>query len=533
VARQLARYFGWDVADTDEEIVREAGKPVHRIFAEDGEQAFRDIERRMLIRACKLPKVVVATGGGAVIDRSNRDLMKQSGMIVCLEARPETIYLRLQEDVESSGSIRPLLEAPDPLLRITELKESREALYAIADWTVHTDNLTIEEICAEIVKGRHYWLRSSQQARHDWLREGVASEVVTTSSRYPVLLGWGTLGELGPELRKMGLGRTAYIISDETVWSMYGEQIAGSLSRSNVSVADFRIAPGESSKTLETAARIYDWLVDCRAERENWIIALGGGVVGDLAGFVAATFLRGMPLAQVPTSLIAMVDAAIGGKTAVNHPSGKNLMGAFYQPRVVWCDVQTLTTLSRKERTAGWSEVIKHGAILDADLFDFLDDNAIKLVDLEPQSTTEAIGRSARVKSAIVSEDEREKGRRTLLNYGHTIGHALESVTGYRRFLHGEAVSIGMAGAAMLSHHLGLASDHTVERQFRILEKFGLPTRCSGVSPASVLEAIELDKKVRNKSVRWVLVEAVGRTTIRDDVPEEKVSRVLEQLLGG
>ncbi len=531
VARELAKHFGWHVVDTDEEIVREAGKPIPQIFAADGEAAFRAIERQVLARACKLPEVVVATGGGAVVDPSNRDLIKRSGMVVCLEASPQTIYRRLQEDVEVSGAIRPLLAGPDPLGRITELKGSREAFYAVADWTVHTDNLSVGEVCQEIMRGRHYWRRSWQNERGDRQGQGVVAEVVTPTSGYPIFVGWDSLTEIGPKLRDRGLGRTVHVISDETVWSIYGGKMKTSLLQAGIDGTDFRIAPGEASKTLETAAKAYDWLVDCRAEREHCILALGGGVVGDLAGFVAATFLRGMPLVHVPTSLIAMVDAAIGGKTAVDHTSGKNLIGAFYQPRIVWCDVHTLATLPARERTSGWAEVIKHGAILDKRLFDFLGESADRLLGLDPGMTTEAIGRSVEVKAGIVSEDEKETGRRTLLNYGHTIGHALEAVTGYRRFLHGEAVSIGMAGAAMLSREMGLASEETVERQLELLKTFGLPTHCSGVSPGTVLEAMELDKKVRNKSVRWVLVERIGSAIIRDDVPDEKVSGVLEELL--
>jgi 3-dehydroquinate synthase len=238
-------------------------------------------------------------------------------------------------------------------------------------------------------------------------------------------------------------------------------------------------------------------------------------------------------LVQVPTSLIAMVDASVGGKTAVNHARGKNLIGAFYQPRLVLVDVQALGTLKKRELVSGWAEVVKHGMVLDPRLFAFLQGNTGKLVSLDAEATTEAVRRSIAVKSGIVSEDERESGRRILLNYGHTIGHALEAATGYGRFSHGEAVAIGMTGAAMLAHDLGLLPRDVLEGQSALLQAFGLPTGCSGVDTVNVQDAMELDKKARGKVVRWVLLKGVGSPVIRDDVAEERVREVLGRLLAG
>jgi len=254
-------------------------------------------------------------------------------------------------------------------------------------------------------------------------------------------------------------------------------------------------------------------------------------MVGDLAGFAAATFLRGLPLIQVPTSLIAMADAAIGGKVALNHPQAKNLIGAFYQPRLVIADVSTLTTLPKRELVSGWAEVVKHALILDADFLEFLDANANGLVALEAAATTEAIKRSASLKARVVGEDEKERGRRMILNYGHTVAHGLEAATEYERFLHGEAVAIGMTGAAMLSERLGLISQDIVARQRRIIERFGLSTTCSNVDRDGVLKAMALDKKVRERAVNWVLLEGIGQTVFRDDVPREDVVGVLKELV--
>jgi 3-dehydroquinate synthase len=254
-------------------------------------------------------------------------------------------------------------------------------------------------------------------------------------------------------------------------------------------------------------------------------------MVGDLAGFVAATFLRGLPLVQVPTTLVAMADSAIGGKVAVNLPEAKNLIGAFYQPRLVVADISTLSTLPRRELASGWAEVIKHALMLDPALLEFLEANAARLVNLDMEATTEAVKRSATLKAGVVSEDEKERGRRMILNYGHTIAHGLEAASGYERFFHGEAVAIGMMGSAMLSHKLGLLPQEIVKRQKAIIQRFGLPTTCSGVDRAEVLKAMELDKKVREGTVRWVLLAGVGKPMLRDDVPIAHVVSVLEELL--
>jgi 3-dehydroquinate synthase len=291
------------------------------------------------------------------------------------------------------------------------------------------------------------------------------------------------------------------------------------------------VPPGEETKTIDYAVKIYDFLVEHRMERDDTIIALGGGMVGDLAGFVAATFLRGMPWIQVPTSLVAMVDASIGGKVGVNHPKGKNLIGAFYQPNLVLADPQILTTLPRRELTSGWAEVIKYGFIIDGGFIQFLESNVNRLIKLEPDLLTGVIARSATIKAEVVSQDEKEKeGKRTILNYGHTIAHGLEAATQYKQFLHGEAVAVGMAGAAKLSQRLGLLPSGAVERQKAILQEFGLPIGFSGLDLTEITEAMELDKKVKYKAIRWVLLANIGTTVIRSNVPEQDVLTVLREL---
>ena len=361
----------------------------------------------------------------------------------------------------------------------------------------------------------------------------LAAVVTHSNGSYPILVGWGLLERLGEYVLGLGMAGPVYIFSDDQVFSPHGRRAQVSLERSGIEAHCFIFPAGERSKSLESAEAMYRWLVDRKAERGHGVVAVGGGVVGDLAGFVAATFLRGMPLVQVPTSMAAMVDASIGGKVAVNLPQGKNLVGAFYQPRLVLADVSTLSTLGKRELAEGWAEAIKHGLILDGELFDIFEEHAEALMELEADLTTEVIKRSAAIKARVVSEDERETlGRRILLNYGHTIGHALESATNYGQYLHGEAVSVGLMGAAAISERMGMISGDVVARQRRVLERFGLPTAAPNVEPEEVFKAMSMDKKTEAGSIKWVLLEDVGRAVVRRDVPSELVEEAVYRTLG-
>ena len=360
-----------------------------------------------------------------------------------------------------------------------------------------------------------------------------AAVVHHSGGSYPVVAGWGLLEQLGGRLSELGIKSPAYIITDENVMRPYGRMAQLALQRRGIAAHCFIIPPGEPSKNFQLAQAIYQWLVGLRAERGQAIIAVGGGVVGDLAGFVAATFLRGVPFVQVPTSMAAMVDASIGGKVAINLPQGKNLVGAFYQPQAVLADVQTLSTLGKRELAEGWAEAIKHGLILDAGLVDVFEEHAEALMEVEPEISTQVIRWSMAIKADVVGQDERETlGVRILLNYGHTIGHALEASTEYGRFMHGEGVSIGMMGAAQMGQRMGMIPQSVVDRQRRLLERFGLPIRAEGVPLDSIRQAMALDKKTEGGANRWVMLEEVGRATVRRDVPTDLVEETLLGLVG-
>jgi len=530
VAQKVAERLNWTFIDTDEEIVKLSGKTIPEIFKQDGEEKFRRLESQVLKQACHKEQMVIATGGGATIDPKNQSLLLETSMVVCLEAKPETVYQRLLHDTLYSANpvVRPLLAGDNPLERIKQLKTKRQSYYAIADWTVHTDNLTVDEVSQEIIKG---WQYANRHRDKQSVEADLACRVQTPTAEYPVFVGWGMLDKLGEKMKQAGLSGTANIISDEIVFSIYGAKVRKALEKAGFAVNSCVVPAGEESKNIGQATKIYDYLIEHRVERNDVVVALGGGMIGDLAGFVAATFLRGLPWLQVPTSLIAMTDASIGGKVAVDHPRGKNLIGAFYHPCLVLADVKTLTTLPHRELTSGWAEVIKHGLILDADFLKLLEDKARELVKLKPDITASVIAGSAAIKCRVVSEDERETGKRTILNYGHTVAHGLEAATNYGCFLHGEAVAIGVMAAARLSHRLKLLSDKAVERHKAILQKFGLPIDCSGVAVNDVLAAMELDKKVRSKTIRWVLLEDIGQVVIRSDVSGRDILIVLREVI--
>jgi 3-dehydroquinate synthase len=581
-----ARALGWEFVDTDAEIVKRAGKPVSKIFAQEGEAAFRKMEREELKRACGGSRRVIATGGGVLMDAGNREVCFESGLVVGLEARPETIYKRLSAQRGARNpEERPLLASEKPLERIQELKAQRQPYYSMAHWTVSTDHLTEAQVAAEVVRawqtvgfrllkggnplsspptplsnsppqeGRGPEGAKGGESATNVVRntpkqieptvggrmagtavssEGEMAAVVTHSTgSYPIIVDWGLLDRLGERLLSIGIKGPVYIISDSNVFPLYGRQAQRSLQKSGIVAHAFVIPAGEENKSLAMAQNIYEWLASRRAERRHSIVAVGGGVVGDLAGFVASTYLRGMPFVQVPTSMAAMVDASIGGKVAVNMPQAKNLVGSFYQPQMVLADPQALTTLGKRELAEGWCEAIKHGFILDAGLVDVFEEHAEALMSLEREISTQVIRRSMAIKAQIVSEDERETlGRRILLNYGHTIGHALEATTSYGKYLHGEGVSVGMMGAARISQKMGMIGEDVIKRQEQLLRRFNLPTKVDAVDSEGLFKAMSLDKKMEGGSIRWVLLEEVGRAVSRRDVPGEVVEGVVRGLGG-
>jgi 3-dehydroquinate synthase len=312
---------------------------------------------------------------------------------------------------------------------------------------------------------------------------------------------------------------------------MFGARVAEQLQHAGLDVAAKTVQAGEEQKSLSQAGELYDWLLEVGIRRDDYLIALGGGVVGDLVGFVAATILRGVRFVQIPTTLLAMVDSSVGGKVAVNHRLGKNMIGAFHQPALVVADTAHLDTLPRRELRAGWAEVVKIAMIMDAPLFHDLEEHAEPLAELaDPIAVTRAVSRAIELKAEVVGEDEREDGRRVILNYGHTIGHAIEAATDYGTYLHGEAVAIGMRGAGWMASRRGLLADAAYEAQTRLLQRMGLPQSVRGVRAASLFAPLSRDKKARGSSLQWIFADAVGSVTSRRDVTADELAGALAEI---
>ena len=539
----LAERLGWPLIDTDDVITEREGATPAQLISDGGESAFRQIEEAVVGEIAKRQPAVISTGGGAFLSARSRRALGERGYICYLDATPGEIARRLGESPDEAT--RPLL-GDDLETRLHELDQARRPYYNHADlWVPAQGRATPDEPLREAAAVRilRAWAgdapaQLAQPQRLDRLGSDAparapAAIVDLGESRYPVWVGAGEIERLPDRMRQLELDGKVFLISDNEVIEAHGERVAQTLDGAGIAGASYVVPSGEASKTLRVAEEIYRWLAEQRAERRDIVVALGGGVVGDLAGHVAATYLRGMPFVQVPTSVLAMNDAAIGGKVAVDLPAGKNLVGAFHQPRAVIADTETLATLPRRALLQGFAEVVKHALILDSALLVELERHAGAITASTPDAEllAKVTARSAQLKALIVSTDPRERGLRRILNYGHTIGHAIETVTGYGDYLHGEAVSVGMMGAARIGERMGLFDGDLVEQQADVLRAFGLPLFAPGLAPGELMNAMRLDKKVEGGRLRFVLLESLGRAVVRDDVPEELIEEVVRGLV--
>jgi 3-dehydroquinate synthase len=338
---------------------------------------------------------------------------------------------------------------------------------------------------------------------------------------YEIVIECGVLASLGLRCRTIGLNGVAAVISNSTVFALYGTVVSDSLVSAGFNVVVIEIPDGEEFKNSSTLNKVYDDLLAVGVDRSSFVVALGGGVVGDVAGYAAATWMRGLPLVQVPTTLLAQVDSSIGGKTGIDHPKGKNLIGAFYQPRLVLIDVDTLATLDRRQFCAGLAEVIKYGVVIDHQFFDFIEANISLILAMEPEVLIEIVLRSCILKAQIVELDEKEAGLRAILNYGHTLGHAFESLSGYRDLVHGEAVAIGMVLAARVSAAKGLCRQEDVSRIIALIEKCGLPVEIPNFDRQQLLDVIASDKKSKSGSITFICNHGIGMYAMAQHTSEE------------
>lgn len=532
VAHLLAERLGWEAGDSDVEIERHFGTTISAVFRDHGETAFRSSERAILRRLLIRDRIVVATGGGAAIEPaawSDETLGREGTLVVALDSSPETSLSRLQRQAEAEGEAveRPLLAAGDPLARIRELKSARQTAYDGAHLTISSDGISAEGIADELAAVMRVADGKPLQVRLD-----------AASGASDIHVAPGVIAEIGVRVRdRWPRARRAWIVSDGNVGPLHAETARRWLGEAGVPSTVFSVTPGEGSKSLGTAGELYDWLLGNGVERGDVIVALGGGVVGDLAGFVAATVLRGIGLVQIPTSLLAAVDSSVGGKTGINHAAGKNLIGAFFQPPVVLVDTDLLKTMPPRELRSGWAEIVKHAIIQRStpggernDLANALTRNAARLQRLEEPVTAWLVWRNIGLKAAVVAADERETGIRAYLNFGHTLGHAIEAAD--YKLLHGEAVALGMRAAGEIGIACGTCGRQEVDKMKSLIDQFDLPS-VAALDEARILVRLGSDKKRVGGRQQYVLPLDGGGVVMRDDVSDEVVSQALATVDAG
>jgi 3-dehydroquinate synthase len=508
VGKNLSRKLGWKFIDTDVLIEDREGRPISLIFKESGEDYFRKIEQSTVAEVSQMSNVVIATGGGVIKSKENVANLGRRGIIVWLKASPEIILKRVMLE----GGKRPLLDVEEPLKEINELLSARLPLYEQADTVVDTNYITPEETAQEITE-----------------RLGIDAQDITVplgDRSYDIVIGSKILQILGLRLKEFRPSKVA-IVSNKTVFPLYRDAILKSFRQHNIEPELIIIPDGEEYKDFLWTYYIYGELLKARFDRNSVLVAVGGGVVGDITGFVASTYMRGIRHIQVPTTLLSQVDSSVGGKTGVNHPIGKNMIGAFYQPSLVLVDVDTLRTLPPREFFAGMAEVIKYGIISDRELFNYLSTSREGIVSLG-DNVIHIINQSCRIKADVVSKDEKESGLRAILNFGHTIGHAVETATGYKRYLHGEAVAIGMCAAARLAVRMGMLSNEEAGDIKEVIEMYQLPVDIPpDLNVNDIMSAMSADKKAMAGRLKFVLPESIGKVRIEEDVDKELIQAIL------
>jgi 3-dehydroquinate synthase len=526
IGRMLARRLGMTFADSDHEIEARTGASVPWIFEIEGEASFRRREADMIRELTAGSGLVLATGGGAVLNPDSRRLLAERGTVVYLRASVNSILARTSHDKN-----RPLLQTADPRRKLEDLTAQREPLYReIADLVIDTGRPNVQSMVQTILDQLDALEAGRQRAkaRTNMNEQACISLDVDLGERsYPILIGRGLLDDGALLTRHIGaVGGKVAIVTNTTVAPLYLDKVAAPLRAGGREVVTIVLPDGEEHKNWQSLNLVFDALLANKCDRKTTLVALGGGVVGDLTGFAAASYMRGVPFVQIPTTLLSQVDSSVGGKTGINHPLGKNMIGAFYQPRAVIADTATLDTLPARELSAGLAEVIKHGAILDLGFFDWIEANIGKLVARDHAALAHAILRSCEIKADVVRRDEREGGLRAVLNFGHTFGHAIENGLGYGEWLHGEAVGCGMVMAADLSHRLGLLDADSALRVRRLVKAAGLPVEAPDLGAERWIELMEVDKKNEGGAIKFILLKPLGSPSITG-APQEQLLATL------
>ncbi len=529
VGKRLAARLGLPFVDTDEEIEAGAQMTIPEIFAKFGEPYFRDGERKVVGRLLQERQCVLATGGGAFMNSVTREAIAKAGVSVWLKPEFDVLMRRVRK-----RSNRPLLQTADPEGTMRALLKERSPVYGLADLTIESrDNP--HDVTTEFV------LRELSSHLIDPAGKRAAKRIVVPLPKraYDVLIGPGLIDLAGEEIARLAPGARCAIVTDSNVAPLYLARLQASLTAAGLPSSAVVCPAGEGSKSYAEFARVSDGLLEAKIERRDVVIALGGGVIGDLAGFAAATLRRGVRFVQIPTSLLAQVDSSVGGKTGINSPHGKNLVGAFHQPSLVLADTSALDTLSPREFRAGYAETLKYGLIGDRAFFERLEAKWREVFAGGP-ARIEAIATSVSSKARVVVADETEQGERALLNLGHTFAHAFERLTQYdgARLVHGEAVAVGLSCAFRFSRMLGHCTGQDSGRVDAHLAAVGLPVRMQEIpgfdaSPEAVLDAMRQDKKVVRGALTFILAKGIGESFIAKGVEEAAVLEFLRKDVAG
>lgn len=530
VGKRLAAKLGLDFTDADSEIEAAAGMSVADIFSQHGEESFRRGEQRVIERLLHERPRILATGGGAFMNAKTRQIISETAVSVWLHADHAVLMRRVRRRTH-----RPLLQTSDPDAVMRQLMDERYPTYATADLTVTSGDGPHDSVVHAIIGELNKYFDVSAGTSSS-SQSSVRVELAERA--YDIVIGPNLILNAGAHINKIAAGRKCAIVTDTNVASLYLEPLKKSLADFDLPHTEIIVEPGEQSKSLQCFSNVCVQILEQRLERQDVVIALGGGVIGDLSGFVAATIRRGMQLVQIPTTLLAQVDSSVGGKTAVNTKFGKNLIGAFYQPNLVLADTEALASLPAREFRGGYAEVIKYGLINNADFFYWLEKNWHGLFANE-WPLADAIRTSCKSKSEIVSRDETEQGERALLNLGHTFAHALEVLCDYDSAIinHGEAVAIGLCCAARFSVQLRYLDPDSARRIASHVSAVGLPSRINDLGNAgsftaeSLLDAMYQDKKVTRGKLNFILLNAVGKAFIAKAVDEAQVQVFLQQEL--
>jgi len=519
VGRLAAQRLGLPFYDLDQRIEQRTGLSIAEMFAQRGEAAFRAIEREILLETACLPIGVIATGGGVVLSETNRELMRVLGWVIYLRASPETLWQRLQHATD-----RPLLRAESPYETLQAIAQAREPLYQEADWVIETDSLRPQQV-ADAVVGV---LKPTPDAPL------VIPVLPNQPNEYPVLIAPNICAHAAEAILQRIRPSRAAILTHSGL-RRYAQPLQTAFTQHGIPAHLMTLPSGERVKSLRVAEQLYAQLLEAGCDRGSLLVIVGGGVLGDLGGFVAATYMRGIPYVQVPTTLLAQVDSSVGGKVAVDLPQGKNLVGAFHQPLMTLIDPDTLGTLPLRHWRNGFAEMLKYGAALHIGLWRrlqiFVEAKVVSARRVHKETALWAIpiARCVSLKAQIVSDDERDlSGRRALLNFGHTVGHAIEAALSYRSWLHGEAIAAGMVAEAEIGRTLGVTPPEIVDELRQTIAQAGLPTQLpAGVDADTLLTLMRHDKKRAGDSLSIVLLEAIGNARLAPNIPMEAIREAL------